>query len=381
MMAQGDAVTSKGDAVAVAAAVTSKGDTGTEAMWQPSGVSFSSGGVRIIAHIGILAHLVEKDVLRSVRHWYGCSGGSISATAGALGMSAEFIRKLHRDYIPSKVAELEDDAIFDYFNTWGISDAAAVGRETGIFMDKWIPGSSNWTFADFVAKRPGVTLTINATNLTQGKIAIFNHIHTPTMRIVDAIHISSTIPMFYKPWVDPSSGDVFCDGAVLENYPWECVDDKDDTLVIACSDTDIGGRQLHPVRIGTLAEYFSRILLVCTNQRSVVAPRNWIAVNNRTIDTLDFHISEEDRYILFKEGELAAERWLAFQRAELMRRAAVGERPGCSGDRALPCTSSSGPRSPDSTSDTLQSGSPVSPPFQHHSPQIEGRRPCRRWSL
>jgi len=363
--------------------------------WKPTGVSLSSGGVRVFGHLGVMSQLLEAGSLEEVRDWYGCSGGAMCALFGILGVTSAWIYDAIKHFDTRIVTVVEEDTVADFMNTWGVNDGSSLVEILSSFIETWEPGSSKWTFADLAEKRPGKTLNITAMNVNRGTIAVFNATTTPNMKIVTAVRASSTIPLFYTPWVD-ASGELFCDGATLEYHPWSCVSDKDNTLVIACSDTGISGRPLRSEPIRSLMEYMGRISFVSRLQRFAKTPKNWIAVNNRNIGTFDFYMTQEDRLNLYVEGKRAAIGWLAFQHSrevtnisrevtnisrEVSTKAAAGESYGYPGDRVTPGTLSSAHCNPDKRLDNPQSHNPQQKPY----PSLDSRngepRPYRRWSL
>jgi len=349
-----------------------------DARWKPTGMSFSSGGVRIIGHLGVLAQLLESGDLDRVRDWYGCSGGCICAIVAALGVTPAWIRDMARHFDPRVCSIIDEDAVFDYMSTWGVNDGQVISTILGKFMDTWEPGSSGWTFADLVANRPGITLTLTATNVSRGCQAIFNHKLTPSMRLVDAARISSCIPLFYCPWKD-ASGDVYCDGAVTEYYPWTSVIDKANTLVVVCSDTLISGRPMPSVVIKSLSDYIGRLADITRSQRAVEMPKNWIAVNNQSVGVLDFDITQEERLQFFEEGRVAAFRWCAFRLLRESDAAAKTPESLIHHDRPntlLTCRCGLGKKleTPECHN---PSPHPCLPPDLHNG----GSRPGRRWSL
>jgi len=346
--------------------------------WKPTGVSFSSGGIRIIGHIGVLAHLLETGDLSHVHDWYGCSGGAITAILAGLGVTSIWLRDFVRHFDPRVFADIEDDAVFNYLNAWGVNTGKALISFMGRLMDTWEPGSSAWTFADFVAHRPGITLNITGANISKKVIAVFNHIHTPKMKIVDAMRVSSTIPLFYTPWYDPS-GDIYCDGAVMEYYPWTCLKDRENTLVVVCTDTGISGRLGSQEPIKTLWDYFGTLVECARRQRFIETPKHWIAVNNKIHGVLDFDIIQADRITFFEEGIRAAKGWRAFR--DSIKQGSASETHRCSGDRGHPYASSVAHCSPNNMSESPGSHSPA--PQQHSSQDLQTSRPraSRRWSL
>lgn len=346
--------------------------------WVPRGISFSAGGVHIVGHMGVLARLIELGAMSHVRDWYGCSGGSICAFFGALGVSATWIREAVEHFDTSAISSIEDALVGDYLNCWGVNSGEKLIEFGGRFVDTWEPGSSAWTFADFARNRPGVSLSITATNVTRGGLTVFNAVNTPSMRILHAIRASSAVPCLFTPWKD-ADGDMYSDGAILEYFPWQCVRSRADTLVIISSDTGISGRKVMPVTIHSFGDYISRLIKLVQQFQTKDTPKNWIAINNRSVTSLDFYISKEQRLALFAEGVAAAEGWLSFRRQRSTD--SSGETAGNHLQSAGPYTSSSDHCAQDRTSDIHQSQSPPRPPCPFRDSRTEEKRYSRRWSL
>ena len=345
------------------------------APWLPQAVSISSGGIRAVGAFGVLAGLLEENILDEVRDWYGCSGGSMCAFFMALGVSVTWARNAMSHLDGHIVSGIRDSLIENYTTSLGVTDGSLMSEYIARFADTWEPGAGSWTFADLVRERPGITLTIIATNVSRGILAHFNAELTPNMRIVEAIRASSAIPFFYTPWIG-SEGDMFADGGLIEYYPWSCVKNKDKTLVIACAEDGIQGR-IRPARpIHTIGEYLARIMDIMQVDVSTVTPRNWIAVNDATIHFLDIYMTREQRLELFDSGMATAAEWVAFRQKALSLRTPETP-PPCEG----PGTLSSDSLLSNKTSDSLTVHSPQLPAYPPRDSHKRGQSPARRWSL
>lgn len=343
--------------------------------WYPRSISFSSGGVRTIGHLGVLARLLETGLAAHVTDWYGCSGGSITAIFGAIGVSAAWIRDCVRQFDTRHMFTIQEEFIMDYMVHWGMDSGEHMITYLGKILDTWEPGVSMWTFADFARERPGVFLGITAVNLETRTLDLFSVKQTPNIRLLDAIRASSAIPFIYTPWRSPQ-GDLYCDGAILERCPWFHVRQKKETLVVACERSQITGVGITGRAIHTFADYCMRILFLHLIEPTDESPRYWIAVNNTTVTSIDFKMSSEERFALFKEGEVAADSWIAFRQA---RCAKMLQTPP---DSVHPHTSSeSRPSAGDKTSDIRRLRIPS--PRQAAARDSQGGTPrsCRRWSL
>jgi len=343
--------------------------------WKPHAVSFSSGGVRLVGHMGCLAALLDTDVLSEVCNWYGCSAGSVCAFLAGLGVSARWIRDAMSVFNARVLTDIRGEYVMDFLATWGVSSTDAFIAYLSRLADTWEPGSSTWTFSDFVRERQGVGLYITAANVSQQRLDVFSADTTPSIRIMDAICASCAIPLMFTPIT--LNGDVYCDGGVLEMYPWTHIKEKEKTLVILTEDTCVSTQSiLRPIT--SLSAYVSSIywMMSVRTHRIKPMPRYWIAVNNRDVHFADFHMTVEARDRFFSEGEQAARSWLTF-RQKAAQKGTARTLPSCEG----PGSGGSGPDVLDRTSDIPKSRTPLQPPSPSQDPHTASSRTSRRWSL
>jgi len=351
------------------------GNWNPEATWNPTAVSFGSGGVRTIGHLGVLSHLLSCDALASVRDWYGCSGGTFCALIGALGGTAAWIKDIVHHFDMTHFASIDEDLVINFISRYGVNSGETMIEFIQRIINTWEPGCSEWTFADLAIQRPGITLTMIATNLTEGALKVFNARDTPTVRLFDAMRASCAIPFYFTPWKG-EDGSLYCDGAVLEVYPWNCVTDKSNTLVIACSENDIGGRKGKRHEITSLGDYMSCLYRLITKHKSVRSPKHWIAVNNRQFGSIDFRMTVEERSALFGEGVVAAAGWNRFRKKVLSL-----EKHGIHRPSLDPHILSSCHPSPDKRLDSHQLCNPGQRPCPAPDSRTGDSPRVRRWSL
>ena len=263
----------------------------------------------------------------------------------------------------------------------------------GKFIDTWETGASAWSFADLQRERPGVTLGITAVNVTRGDLALFSAQTTPTVRLLDALRASTAIPLFFTPWRD-GAGDIWCDGALVEQYPWSVVKDKNHALVVVCSEGTINPKKAVHCDLGDLTDYIERLFSIGRRRYQldgcIDQPRYWIATNNHSVSTLDFELNKEGRVGLFEEGRVAARRWLAFRDV-----AAAPGRSRCVDIRqpAAPSEIAESPpqsADPDTAGRDLDAGNRMlgsrplhtgDAPCPFRRPDTGAQRRDRRWSL
>lgn len=356
------------------------------ALWQPRIVSFSSGGARIIGHLGVLAALTDAGAVAGVREWWGCSGGSLCALVGALGVSAAWLRDCARHFDLRALGDLHADPMTALQENLGVAGGDELVKMVGRFIDTWEAGASAWTFAELAGARPGVRLGITAVNVNCGELVVFSAETTPSVRLLDAVRASSAIPLFFTPWRGPE-GDLYCDGALVEEFPWSMIADKSGALVVACSDSAINPVRGGRVEVADITAYLEQLVRIGRRRVHLDSapekPRYWIATNNQTVSALDIYLDAAGRLELFDEGVVAAGRWLAYRDW-----IGLSKRPG-----AAPLETAGIPplsADPDNAGRGRDGGSRMSGSrplhtadgsYPSHHPDTEVPRRDRRWSL
>ena len=157
------------------------------------GLVLSGGGIRGVAHIGVLKALVEYDI--KVTHVSGTSAGAIIGSLYAAGHQWQDILEFFKT-VP----------LFSYKryanNKPGFID-------TSKFYKDLIPFFKHDNFDALKLK-----LYVSATNLITGELEIFN-----SGELIKPILASSAVPGFFSPIIIRNSA--YIDGGILNNFPVE----------------------------------------------------------------------------------------------------------------------------------------------------------------
>jgi NTE family protein len=156
------------------------------------GLVLSGGGIRGIAHLGVLSALSKAGV--PINHISGTSAGAIVGALFAAGLEPE---KAFRIFMDMKLITY----IRPSFGALGLINI----EKTGAIFKKYLPAH--------IEDLP-IRLTVCATNFNEGTITYFEK--GPLIR---AIHASSCIPGFFQPIVVHKQ--LYIDGGVLNNFPVE----------------------------------------------------------------------------------------------------------------------------------------------------------------
>jgi NTE family protein len=167
------------------------------------GVVLSGGGVRGIAHIGVLKALDELEIKFSIAS--GTSAGSIIAALYAYG------------YTPDEI--LEQTKALSILKSMRPSWARAGFFTMDGLRDMLLKAIPENNFA--ALKMP---LFVAATDIRKGKIHYFSE-----GELVPAIIASCSIPAIFSPV--SFNGGLYVDGGLLDNFPVFPVQDKCDFIV------------------------------------------------------------------------------------------------------------------------------------------------------
>lgn len=159
------------------------------------GLVLSGGGIRGVAHIGLIKALEEMNIRPT--HISGTSAGAMIAALYAAGCSAEQMLYIFKTRSPLKFTH------FSFYKP-GLMDTDKFGA---YIYDEVLPYNS---FEELPKK-----LYITATNITDGKMTIFSE----GDNLINTLLASCALPMVYSPV--EIDGKLYADGGILNNFPTE----------------------------------------------------------------------------------------------------------------------------------------------------------------
>ncbi len=170
------------------------------------GLVLSGGGIRGIAHLGVLKALNDAGI--RFCHIAGTSAGSIAGALFAEG------------HDPKTIFDLFVKLKFSKFISTSIKGTGLLSlqKTSGLFSE-YLPHNS--------FEKLKIPLTITATNFYEGKLEYFSK-----GVLIPAIQASSAIPGIFKPI--EIKGNYYVDGGVMDNFPVEAIR-KDCDFIIGSS--------------------------------------------------------------------------------------------------------------------------------------------------
>jgi NTE family protein len=187
----------------------------------------SGGGIKAYALIGALIELKKKNF--NFIKLIGSSAGSIICFLLTIGLTPEEI--LEFTINSNKLRVDEHLTIFKYtitnylkkcynlFKYFGTNSSDIIRKsiekrtlDQGFDKDITFKALNNLT---------NTTLTITGTSLNDHKTYFFNYITMPDMKVIDALMISISFPLYFKSvkYTIDNREHIFVDGGVLDNFP------------------------------------------------------------------------------------------------------------------------------------------------------------------
>lgn len=157
------------------------------------GLVLSGGGVRAIAHIGLIKVLLENNIIPT--QISGTSAGALIAALYAAG------------YSPEEMLSFFEETPILKFSLFALNKTGIIDGEkyTSLF-EKFFPLNS--------FEKLNYPITVTATNLISGNLEYFNK-----GELIKPLLASSALPPIFSPI--EIKGDLFSDGGILNNFPIE----------------------------------------------------------------------------------------------------------------------------------------------------------------
>lgn len=199
---------------------------------------FSGGGARIFGHLGAVEELKKAGIEAKV--FAGSSAGAIMACFLYLGHEIEEIKSsfdwvrdqllldYRVDFSGLSTTDRFKTALRYFISSKVINEIAKhqqwfQSEEAQAFLEAHVNNHAITfeTIAKLKARCPelpfGEKLIVTATNSTLRRTEIFSLDTTPRMEIAEAIKISASLPVVYKPTI--RGGHRYTDGGILNNLP------------------------------------------------------------------------------------------------------------------------------------------------------------------
>ena len=258
---------------------------------------FSGAGVKIYTLIGFIKCLDEKDLLKNIKSVIGTSSGSLIATLIVLNLKYSEIEEIFLKLDMTNFKNINTENIMKFFENYGVDDGSELKRVIQIIFSLKI-NNSNPTFKELY-EITNKKLVICATCVNTMEIEYFCHETNPDFYVVDALMMSTCVPLLFKPIV--INDKYYIDGGMTKHYPIDYFkNEQDKTLGIL-----VYSNLTTEIKIEGLKDYITNILFCgyanlvknCYNDFK----KNTILIENEH-NFLDFDIEYNTKLSLLEQG-------------------------------------------------------------------------------
>jgi hypothetical protein len=281
-------------------------------MIPPRHLVLSGGGIKVISIVGALKILEGKGFMKQVKMVSGVSAGAWLAFMIAAGLTMKVIEKLVLDLEFGVIRNLSTDAILGFPETFGLDDGVNLRKFLESIMRVALKMDSSAKFSNLSKKK--IQFKCWATDLNTHTIREFSIEKTPNVKIIDALHASMAIPLYFTPVVDPETGHLLSDGGIQGSLPIHHLSDLECEECLA-----IGFRRSKVIPedgeeptdlMGFMGSIFSSL----THFRNKSVVSKWahkiMRIPVDEVSSWNFEVSREERGDLVKKGSSAMLEWL-----------------------------------------------------------------------
>lgn len=296
----------------------------------PRRIVLSGGGIRAIAHIGALEVLEKNGLLTRVREYVGVSAGAFLGFCLFLGYTLKEMRILCSLFDFSLIRNIDPELAFEFPVRFGLDNGEnLIKLFSSLLRIKNIP--TDIVFEDLLQYYPNLRFRCFATDLFDIKPREFSVIHTPKMKVTDALRASMCLPGYYTPIHDPETGHLLVDGALLHNFPFGFLtpDEKEDTLGISFSYEYTKVKEIKDLPT-FMTQMFACYYIPRTMELHNSHKEKCIIIpNHGEFPAWHFEATVEERNILMNSGQKAAEQFLEEHKTLLLEKRRPIRRYSC----------------------------------------------------
>ncbi len=300
---------------------------------EKTSITISGGGALGASVVSGLERLKELGAMTKINDVTGSSIGSILAIAISCGASIDYMKdilyKLDFNDFQDKSNILIK--IIRLLTKKGMNGTKPIRDFVGKLL-KELVDDSEITFLRLF-ERTGIVLTITYLSLKERRTIYANYLTKPNDLVREAAVMSSTIPIFYQPYLLKRTGkvvDMIYDGGVLNNYPINYPRETGVNPInmigfkFISEDEDLINNEINGKVPGNIIETFTYLTELIRQQALKVHVHNkdWmltVKISVGKFKSTDFKMTDEDKDWLFKQGRIAVDNYVN-ELTELLRR-------------------------------------------------------------
>jgi NTE family protein len=256
----------------------------------------SGGGIKGFCALGAITKLQELEVIDNPEIYCGTSAGSAICLLMLVGYSPLDIYEILSELDMSKTIINNIDNIFDEIH-FGLNLCDPIVYVVGHMMKR--KGFGHKTTFEELFNKTKKKLIITGVCLNDASLHYFSHENTPEMHILQAIKISISIPIIFKPceW----NNKIWIDGGVMNNYPIDIFNDKLNDVIGIYLDEEYNTYNSFEDVQSYIYQVIKCIFRGMNYNKVELYKKNTIHIKAKT-SSLGFDMYKKDLDLLYKTG-------------------------------------------------------------------------------
>ncbi|MCA9750173.1 MAG: patatin-like phospholipase family protein, partial [Romboutsia sp.] len=255
---------------------------------------------------GALKYINKFYDISKIKRVIATSAGSIVGLMILLDFTLEEMFEFVMDHNFNEISE--DDTILTNISRFSVN----FGFFSSIVLENWIIKILSFKkikldikFLEFqrLIKKD---LILTCTCLNTNELKLMSAEETPDISIINAIKIAMSLPFVFEPVILDNI--FYVDGALISNYPFEIVYKYDPDLKSTLGFNLYSDIHRENKIYGLIGYIDSIVKSITAHQNKKYS--NTIMINTKDITTVDFNISDDQKYKLFGRGYRAARDYL-----------------------------------------------------------------------
>jgi NTE family protein len=278
----------------------------------PLRIALNGGGIRGLAYIGALGVLEERGYLSCVREFLGVSSGAFCAFCLCIGYTLVELRQLALKLDFGTLRCIDPETIFQFPDVYGLDSGINIERLFTILLQQkgFAP---TLTFRELLQVRPNVpALRMFAVDLHTCSPYEYSIQKTPDVELRLALRASVSLPVYFTPVTDPTTGHMMVDSVLVSDAPFSFLTEEERrhtlNLVFHVGRSSVDS-------ISTLSAFLYQVY--CTTFHGGITPeiaetwsRNIVELNCGSISPMHFEATEEEKAELIRAGRVGMLRFL-----------------------------------------------------------------------
>jgi predicted acylesterase/phospholipase RssA len=205
-------------------------------------IVLSGGGVICFNQLGILKESFKNNLwnYNDITSIWGTSAGSFLAFILCLKYDLETIEEYFVKRPWQNVFKINIESILYSYENKGMLDKSVI---IDVFSPLFKASDIN---IDITMKElfeiTKIDLHLFTTKFDTLELIDISHMSYPNWKVIDAIYCSSCLPLLFSPFNDETTGNLYLDGGIIQNYPLkQCIEkynEPDNTMGIQGKFTD-----------------------------------------------------------------------------------------------------------------------------------------------